>query len=59
MIPIGKLSDETVAQLVDLVGHYGGQLHPDGWITLPDDKAWPAFLNRTDSLGVTLAASVR
>jgi len=59
MVPLGDLSETAASELVDLVGLYGGRLHPDGWITLADEKAWPAFLRRVEGLGVTLAASVR
>jgi hypothetical protein len=59
MMPMGKLSDEPLFKLVDLVGLFGGRLHPDGWITLADEKAWPAFLKRVEEVGVKLVASVR
>jgi hypothetical protein len=59
MMPVGNLSDQAASDLVDLVGLFGGRLHPDGWITLADEKSWPSFLTRVEEAGITLAASVR
>lgn len=59
MMPLGEVSDAAVSELLDMVGQYGGRVHPDGWITLDDQKAWPKFLDHAARLGVTLVASVR
>ena len=59
MMVTNELTDAALADLVALVKVTGGQFHPDGWITLPADKMWPAFIDRAEELGVQLAASVR
>jgi hypothetical protein len=59
MIPVGQVPENSATELIDLVGLYGGRLHPDGWITLPNDKGWPGLMDQAQRLGITLAASVR
>jgi hypothetical protein len=59
MMVTNELTDAAFADLVALVKLTGGQFHPDGWITLPMDKMWPAFIDRAEEMGVSLAASVR
>jgi hypothetical protein len=59
MVPSQQLGQETVSSFIDLVGQFDGRVHPDGWITLADEKRWPDFLKRAEEMGVSLAASVR
>jgi hypothetical protein len=59
MIVTNHLSDAILADFVALVKVTGGHFHPDGWITLPEDRMWPGFMDRAAELGVDLAASVR
>jgi hypothetical protein len=59
MIVVNELSDSVLTDFVALVKVAGGQFHPDGWITLPDERVWPGFIDRAQELGVSLAASVR
>jgi hypothetical protein len=60
MEPFAKLSEDDRLRLQDLLGQFGGRLHPDGWITLDDDKLWRRLEETVrDQLSIRLVASVR
>ncbi len=59
MTPVTMPTEEQQITLIDLVVLNGGRLHPDGWITLDDDKRWPAVIEKALEVGVVLAAAVR
>lgn len=60
MEPAGNVDADRLDQLRDLVFLLGGRMSADGWITLPDPKAWQRLQSRaSEELQIQLVASVR